>query len=1250
MTGIGSVLVEAYARSIFRGAGRFRIGVAPGLAAVLAVGFPVLVSVPLSPVSAAVTCDSAWTPGTLDSNGNWRAGAGLDYRIQCTADTDGDAVTVGDVPPVPLGNTFVIDVSDANIDSLSGTTATGRAGRLVVTGQLGSATGDSLSYTITEFEAAERDAEFLLESFATIVSAATGGHAIVLESSDTNHDGTIKAINRGRITTAGSDPAYGVIVVSTSSASADNRSSITTSGDGGRGIVARVITTGVGTATATNSGEIGTSGGVAEITSGTDTAHIASDGVLAINDSGGDATASNAAGGTVKVTGDGASGVGAVAATARGNAEATNAGSVRTEGEAYVDSGTTICIGPHGVFALAQGDGNATATNAAGGTVDTAGKPAMGVAAQADGSGAAMVTNAGTVVTHATESIADLPGEDEARSAHGLFASSETGLATIVNEASGSVTTSGAGAVGMLASGYRGGSVTVMATNEGRVATEGAEAHAVLALATGDSAARAYNKAGATISTKEDGAGGLGAAILMPSGGRSAGTASVENHGTITTEGDNGAWGMNASFLNPDEVSITAAGNARAENTGTITVNGAGAEGIRAATFLSGAATVVVDGGRVYATHDSMTDSEDGVGILAATGGGRVTVTIEDRALIEAPQALDLTGGPIALNVTDSVVRGRMSFGSGTTLAQSSTLTITNGVLLGDIALADGEDTLQVRGAATIAGDIEFGAESTSDGLTLDVDRSSTAIGDITGLNTLLKRSPGDFVFDGDVTFDAGTSNTVSVTAGGLVLTGHMNLGASGTVTVARGARLIALLTETGTPRITATGLTVERTLDSDTNVTDEGYVVVQAHADAGTVDAAKAIVTFLKDANVTNVLSPGEGAPASQKIMTQHGEGPLTELAAFIPAEGGMPARATVAAGASVGTRSADPFLDADEIVSPLAGTGGGGGGGGGGGDGGGSGLFVVGGAALAALIYVAWELDFDDLVFAAPQNPALAQTVDRASGYWVRDLAQALPRNGAGAASGTEFGANFAVGNGFVLGLSASPDAALKQTIAGSHQSSFSGARYALKGGWQGETLFGGARLSHARWGVASAYGNPTVGGGLTSRYAANQTDLQLGLGARLDLGAVLTVTPSAGGFAGEVKHEAHTAEGPVFNAAMPDVVQRYGGWRVGLNLASEWQDGPGDVKLRPSLKLSAARVWTDSPDFTLRQSDRLGFLSTASRARLPNAPGTVLGLATGLDTTVGDGIGLGIGYGGLVLDGEFVHAAFAKAKLSF
>ena len=1129
MTAIESVAARGRARSIFRG-GR------PG--AFIAAGLLILAAAALSPASAAVTCADAWEQGTLDANGEWQAGAGNDYRVACTADMDGDAVVVDTLPAFPDGaDRYVIDVSDANIDRVSGSIANAESRHLVLTGTLDTHAMDNVEIEITGFAPGHEDARLVLESFAAIAASGANNDGIRFANMEMEsaHTGTVKAINRG---------------------------TIAASGEGARGMSARAV--GAGAAAVENAGTVVTRGGA---TGRLDTA-IRSDGVYAESER-----------------------------------------------------------------------GDATAGNLAGGSVATHGVAAYGVGARAVGGGNATVTNAGTVDTHAAASNDDLLNDAALADtgARGLWASAAPGIidnrsgdATVENASTGAVTTRGAhgfGAIAVIGNGNPMVSATATVRNRGAIRTEGPNADAAIALATwgGDftnpNEARAYNHEGATIVTMGDGSGGLGA--LIQSGSRSSGSTFVRNDGTIFTAGED-AWGMNASFVEDPlftTVTITDTGDVTAENTGTITVEGPGAQGIRAVAYGEGEATVLVDGGKVYATHDDTDDDEDGVGIHAASGeDGKVTVTIRNRAEIDAPQAMRFPDGTATVTVDRSVIKGRMWFGEPTD-ALSDTLTVTNSVLRGDIATGGSDDTIRASGAVTMEGDIDFGLGD--DTLNLDVTGASVLRGDITGLETLNKTSAGDFTIDGDVTF-AGSS--VVVSEGGLVVTGHMNLGTDGTVTVEDGARLTALLTVLGIPRITADMTTVE----------EGGTVLVQADGRVAAVNAERAVVTFLEDANVQGT----EPLP----VHTQDGDGPTTMLAAFDPTDGS----ATVADGAEVGTRAQDAFLDDHNVLTrPATSLPSRGGGGGGSDD---TAAFVIGGASLLALLYAVW--DWDELMSVSPAtlNPALVRTVDRPSGLWVRSLAESLPRRGAGAASGTEIGVDFAVGSGFVLGVSAVPDAAVDHASAGADATTFAGGRYTLKGGWRGEALFGGLKLSQARWGVDSAYRNPTVGGGLRSRYRASQTDAQASLGARFDLGAGLALTPLAGAFAGAVKHGAHRAEGPVFDAAMPEVVQRYGGWRIGLGLASEWRDGPGNLKLRPSLKLSAARVWTDSPEFTLRQSDRLGILSTATRARLPAAPGTVLGVATGLDTVAADGVRLGVGYGGLAMDGKLVHAAFARAKITF
>ena len=79
----------------------------------------------------------------------------------------------------------------------------------------------------------------------------------------------------------------------------------------------------------------------------------------------------------------------------------------------------------------------------------------------------------------------------------------------------------------------------------------------------------------------------------------------------------------------------------------------------------------------------------------------------------------------------------------------------------------------------------------------------SRLVGNLTNLEYMDKMCPGDFTIDGDVMF---TGSRVRVMEGGLVITGHMDLGSTGTVEVQDGTLLTGLLTQGGTPKITAGG------------------------------------------------------------------------------------------------------------------------------------------------------------------------------------------------------------------------------------------------------------------------------------------------------------------------------------------------------------------------------------------------------------------------------------------------------------
>ena len=690
------------------------------------------------------------------------------------------------------------------------------------------------------------------------------------------------------------------------------------------------------------------------------------------------------------------------------------------------------------------------------------------------------------------------------------------------------------------------------------------------------------------------------------------------NKGTISTSGT-AATGIRAQ---------TGVGSATAINTGTITVSGASA-GVQAITFGSGIASVsVADGGKVTASHD------DGIGIYASSGAaGSVDVVVRNGAVIDAAQAVLLEGAPALLTLWGATIKGRVSLGNA-----DDFFVIDDSVLRGDVAMGGGDDFMAVASAAVIEGDIDFG--DGEDTLELDVDGASRLSGTLSNLEYLNKACPGDFTIDGDVSF---TGSSVRVMEGGLVVTGHMDLGADGSVEVHDGTRLTGLLTAGGTPRITAGSTTVQ----------EGGAVALQRTEDAGDdTDAAAAVQTFLEGANVQ-----GDG-PLSVQTTTGEDDS-LTELASFDPATNeATPAEGDVV----VGARADEDFLSEDELTvdeddstvlptppeptpttpptaEPDAG----------GGSGGGSGGGALVGLGLLGLLFSLMDFGLDDEAapaLAAPK-PAFVRSADGDSRWWTRSLSGPLPTGGA--SGGVEIGMDLGVGNGFSLGFAAAPEMTAQRS-AGAESTALSGGRYSLRGGWRGESLFAGLSFTHADWRVQGSWENPTVGSLQRSRFDAAQQDLRLRLGARLALGGGVTLTPQAEAFAGELEHGGHMADGAVFRAAMPGVTQRYSGVKAGLGLASGWRETGGGVKLRPALNLSAMRTRTASGSFEMKQSDRLGILSTSSRARLADGPATVLGLGAGLEAAGPGGLQLGFGYAGLVVDGEVVHAAAARLRLPF
>ena len=1004
-------------------------------------------------------------------------------------------------------------------------------------------------------------------------------------------------------------------------------------GDGSTGVEASVggysQTGGTGDALAENSGSVTTSGDVYELVDPNNANHGAirsPAGVQAATQGSGEARAVNHEGGMIETTGT--NGIGLFAwsgdSGATGDTVAINRGTIVTRGDMVVAQVGGWDLLTPGIQAESAA-GDATIEND--GNVDTHGTGAFGALAISD-SGNARAINRGNITTH---HVASAPANAFAERAFGLVAVSQSGNAEATNEASGHVTTKGEWGFGVFAEIHNDGSSTgasATAVNRGRVTIEN-DADGVTAAAHHGGSANnpnaiiARNESTGTITTTGDAADAVIAWINVADRGVSYGSVRAENHGTITSSGD--ATAVAGEVIDTDAAvralywsitgdAITDSGDATVVNTGTVTTTGAGATGLGARAFGSGTATVSMTDGSVTASavDDPATADidESGIGISAWTGAtGTASVTVSGNATVTAPTAARLIGG-------------------------TTSLLVNNGQLTGDVIFGEGTSTLETRGFGLIEGDVTFGAGG-DDTLILNVlaDLGISGItGDVTGVEDVIKRGSGTARVN-NVTF---TGSSLVIEDGGLNVRGHVDLGADGTVTVEDAGRLTMEVGDVGTDpgdhgQVTAGGgVTIEGDDPAvfaayDPSLTDAQRTAAQAHLQAQ---------GFTPFSGTTVTASSG----ADVALRTEDESGQVADVGSVAGVgTASLDAGADLASAEETGT--APPPTTPDE---PAAAGGGGGSGAGG---------AVVGGAL--ALAFLLFDLAGDDEEASAgsfapvPSTLSWAQSEAAGAHYWVHALTDRMPATAGtvGSVQGLNMGFTAPLGDGFHLGLSATP-----QVQAALGDDAVEGRRYALHGGWSTDDLFANVSLSRGEYTARTAFANLDGLGTLGGTFGLRHEQAQAEVGTSFGIGG-LSLDPALSLVAGSLDRDAYTAESAALRSAVPAFSQRYEGWKARVSLApTDWL-GEGSVRWRPELNLATAQTSTDGPGaLSLRQSDRAGVLSFSTPAREEALPQTVHALGTSVSIAKAETWKLRGGYLSMMADGELVHAAVARFKLRF
>ncbi|HYJ29957.1 MAG TPA: autotransporter domain-containing protein [Allosphingosinicella sp.] len=451
------------------------------------------------------------------------------------------------------------------------------------------------------------------------------------------------------------------------------------------------------------------------------------------------------------------------------------------EGDIVIQSGTVATTGDNSDGIVAVGAGDISVTSA---SVSTRGDESGGIYAEAYFDGAIVITS-GTVTT-----LGDTLPVDYGES-HGIWARTEDGS---INITSTSVSTSGAGAIGILAeTGVDTGPDTQLppfpppsdarpdfaeaapvavapdiSITSGAVATIGTRAPGISASTTvGD-----IHIESATASTRGNGSGGIIAET-------ETGTITIDS-GTVTTTGNTILGQPGVIAAGAHGIEATTVSGAIDIGSTSITTGGTNANGIKA---VSESGAIVVDSGTIRVA--------DGQGIEVRNGTGNVTVD---------SVSVTTLGGLFSDGIIVETDSGDIDITSGTA-------SVVNGV--GLFAITDSGDINITSTAVTVSGDITAGISAS-----------------------------GDYYTGGDIDVTSGTVATTGRFADAITVStpGIITIASTGITTAGEGARGIVADSGGG-------GVTIDSGTIATTGVSGRA-IKVNVYYEAGVVIRSGTITT----------------------------------------------------------------------------------------------------------------------------------------------------------------------------------------------------------------------------------------------------------------------------------------------------------------------------------------------------------------------------------------------------------------------
>ena len=577
---------------------------------------------------------------------------------------------------------------------------------------------------------------------------------------------------------------------------------------------------------------------------------------------------------------------------------------------------------------------------------------------------------------------------------------------------------------------------------------------------------------------------------------------------------------------------------------------------------------------------------------------------------------------------------------SGDTPAESTTVHLNSGGVSGGMTFGAGNDVARWVGAVTVSGAVVLGGgDDIVDGGRMigsiaggDGDDTVTLIGGtvsmMTGVETFNKMGISTLTVGSmsnpaasastlsGSTADAGDPVTVNVNQGKLVVSGHLNLGSTGTLTVKKDAFLSFDIS--GMASQYEDGGTV-----SHGRITAGEVVLVEALPEIELVSGSAAPATADIAAVTVSRLING-------KVVRQAGDD--EEIVPAIVRGGANPGVISPGAG---GTPSG-PTAAADDDDNTA--------------------IYAVG--ALAVLW---WVMRRDDMGSGSGLVDYESGTAERSfatvSGSQTHSSGAMKTwanyySDSASPVQGLAVGMEAPISSNGSFSFSAMPEAKGSlslNTLSLNQKSSFQGGHYSVKGKWQSEDYFATAELSYADAVSNTSFDNPTAGGKLNGKFDMTNSHLEIGAGAKVQLTDTLSVAPTIGVYGGSISQSESVLTGRSVVARMSKQEQSYTGWNLGIRVQPDAWTTDG-AEFQPNFSLNTFRTSSDSRSLDLRQSDKAGVLDFSSQLPVQGMPAVVNAFRAGMTMKSETGLKLDLDYVGMEIDGELQHGAIARMQTRF